>query len=1110
MCRFYWEVCRRMSQDEKEKFLKGIIDDDDDKSVIFGSNEGLHRENSSDTLASEKTEFVTLEDVVLLQRELGITKDELELLNYNQLRVIREAINREYDARIKEFNDDLKEDIESDLKKIQKKKMFQGRVVERENMTGNISMVIKEGDMLRGQKREALVELSAIWQEMQEERSIKNRKREKLLDEIDFVMDLSYDMDGQISDRHEDILKKAITGVSRTAKLHEIDEKLYNEFMDADLQREEDEYQDALDDDIEKDMKSDSYDELKKLSLQVDGEVEKLKDYQQRVNDRINEINTIKDAKIVKKLLSDLDDIDAFVTVYQRQKEEIDRIIVTYDECRRTKVLIADEDNIGESVKKALEDQTKEISELIGKTRSFIAIRALRMLKNLEEKSNVGVEKAETIENTIVRKDLIYILNFFGKALVKQRENSRALNSMTAEERFLVDKIGAEGKELDIKEYEDTTLTKELFGLGKWLVGVYLDGKDSEIEKQVRPYKIDNQNAVNILKNDINNASSREYTDEDYNKAVVGAINGIREILGKDIDVKKLTKQDLCVLAKICEDKFNDIQNSKEKEKKEKLLEYMKNMKEVDDLSEGVVKIYKDINRSIVYMFDQKDKARNIFDVLIACKEDASLEIKPENSLLIELKVVSDVKEYNMYENKYKKEYTLSNKDIDYVLDKISKTKVDGGYYYLALGEDASNMENIVGSPVISHKGIKVFWLDDLKLNLDTNKMEFSYNNIPIDKNKLYTVEQDKEYDSTSILVDEEKRLLDENTIINIYTHKGVPRFSSGIERKLGYAEDSLALLEYIHKREGNTEYEEEEKLIQEYKEKIPDLKNEIEKQKKTIEKLENIQVAYKKFKSVQALEQDQSSSEEIQNILQNEFKKLKKEVSNNSDIIKEKMEKLSAFQYEVDSKKLRIDIREDKKEEKKPEIKKEPKTFYDKIAQIFKGIVEGIKKVYKSVVSPFTERGAKNSINKVVNIALGIDDSKGNSEGLVQWSTEFFTMDNLDLKDVVMDIAKQRDIENNKKRIKNSLDEKEEKGVSLNNVEENRGSTKQNEINVHQLKKSSQEHLDIVQEIVDDANVGIDSGYYEEKVEKVKKESIDRGIGKKKYTESKIEGMSK
>ena len=138
---------------------------------------------------TDKTAVNKIKILSLLPGELGITNEELGKLSYSELIVIREAINREYDARAEEFESDLIASIRTELSKLTEDKRSKSVVVDREDMGGNITMDITQKDILRGQKRVALVEIARLWEMIQEQRKLRERKREQLLDECNIRVD---------------------------------------------------------------------------------------------------------------------------------------------------------------------------------------------------------------------------------------------------------------------------------------------------------------------------------------------------------------------------------------------------------------------------------------------------------------------------------------------------------------------------------------------------------------------------------------------------------------------------------------------------------------------------------------------------------------------------------------------------------------------------------------------------------------------------------------------------------------------------------------------------------------------------------------------------------
>ena len=109
-----------LSENGEDTFFENDSMASDDESDVLSTSSGeTFVENDSNSLDTGLDTDGTLVDLSgrlsLLSSELGVTEEELESLNYNELVVLGESINREYDAREKKVEDDLKEKININL-----------------------------------------------------------------------------------------------------------------------------------------------------------------------------------------------------------------------------------------------------------------------------------------------------------------------------------------------------------------------------------------------------------------------------------------------------------------------------------------------------------------------------------------------------------------------------------------------------------------------------------------------------------------------------------------------------------------------------------------------------------------------------------------------------------------------------------------------------------------------------------------------------------------------------------------------------------------------------------------------------------------------------------
>lgn len=970
-----------------------------DNITVYSNNLSSNYKNGLVSDISIASSEVTLTDNRLLDvlaKALDINESELYKLDRKQLIILKEAINREYDLR--------REKAEQVNKVIIKDRL--NRILRREQSN-------KSTEMSDVQKLVALEEVADLWKRIKEQRILLDKERDKLLDACDNLIEeiLSEGIEDDI------VLKKAILNISKTSKLSDVDinQNLYQELIDSYKQREEEEFYNAITYDEKEELKK----KIVKLNEEVESGLKELEQNRALLEGKIDEVKNNENSQDILKDSKEVLSYTEFKEMYENLQREIHDLLYTYNKCERSGILTTKEDELDEQVGLAIVGRVNNISASINDIKVNIDKRILNVYDKGEDKSKDKPEIALT-------REVLGVVNLLGKSALLQERYTNAMRKMTTEERYLAKEIDARGEEHDIgDDITNSTWGKEVATTVKILWKLIRNKSDSKLKGQVAPYKIDNNLTVKATKEKISGAKRKEYSDAQYNDAI-GIIK--QNSIFRDelpVTVSESTIEDCYVLAQRINDEYTKRYEDYRKEWQSKLLAKLESGKKVS-VSE-IENVYKKINEFQVKINQVKSVMREAFSIVISKKEDLSENVQ-------ESKVLNVLGEeaYNNYVERYKKEYVTTKEDVDYVIDKVKNMSVDGGYYYIAVGDEQNKALDNVGEPVLLHKGIIVLKINEDMMHFNKDSGEFlvesSNRNLvnnellytELDKDKLYTVEQDRDIDRMKQLIEDEEKMLNNNNILGIYRDNGTPVLSSGLERKITYAETALSMLEYIHTREGNTEYEEEEELIKGLSSRINDLRDAFENQHFTMKRLKTVIGAYSEVRKVSGIADDQQVNSKMIEILDQEYNELKSSFMKNSEYIKCKANDLFAYQYNVDMTKFRIDVRKTEKE-----VVVSPKDFWGKVKKFFNDLTQKIKDVF----SIFTKDGLQKKVNDIVTGLLGVDNSRGNVRGVTQWLTEFWTMDNEQFKDDYMSLAKQRDEENRKKNI----DGKEKNSVLLN-----------------------------------------------------------------------------
>ena len=529
-----------------------------------------------------------------------------------------------------------------------------------------------------------------------------------------------------------------------------------------------------------------------------------------------------------------------------------------------------------------------------------------------------------------------------------------------------LDKILEEDKKVD-----DVVLTDELWTLINAIGKRYMDGVEYE-----KTYK-----KMNTAERFIMNKILPEILERRYNEEINKISNDIKKTPKEKLeDTLKLISPLFGLKSKFIkeiEQEVNEIKISNKHNKKEmgKLLE--KNglkkesrMKEMNSLIDEIKRktvdggyyyvSFKDLdNEDIAYnsygdgnvvMFDLSDPIKfkggkyYYYDKELnesrMCKgEELSLKLKE----ILEKEI-----KHNRPAN-LPLGYYSSSVDANNILEKVSRPLKDDGNYYILI--EGMNEDNIEKQPIFKDNDIKIY---DLSNPLDLKNKKFYYGDDELDKNRLIKIKQDRKFENMKDLLEQAQNY------IKYY------------EYNLTYTKMAVEILEYIHIRPDNMEYNEEKEMIGNLNNGIKEVESEIDKVKKACKELNNKIIEYSELK--------EKSSDEIKKFKSNEEEK---KVDQLSKSIVDKANKLFSYQAKVEKEKLQIKV-------------------------------DGAIKT--------TGEGAKDIRGTIENFAfwgLGIDKSKGAKNGLVQFLADKIMVDSLAFKDLVLEEAKKRD-ENKRIEISN------------------------------------------------------------------------------------------
>lgn len=1000
-----------------DKDLKSIRREDDDL-------ESVGSVDSEKTLVADERTLVSPSiEESLLSEELGVTKGELEGLNYKELVVLGEAINREYDARERNFEDELKEKINIDLQVLNEH-------VPENGATEN------EKSALQEKKRKALMEIMKAGQILKEKRETYESERKRLLDECNvLIKEKTEDFRNTIE--NDEVLKKAIVNVSKTYTLNvsEVNRKLYEDFLDKAQEREREE-DDEFYDPVGSEQEDLEY-KIKMLSIKAKNELGSLEVYTETLLNKIKEVKK-DNAPLAKKLSKDYEELKTYIVTYKRQQEEIEDIVATYNESKELGIFTKEGNIFVSDLTRAIYNQVTKMKSEIEKTSSevsnVIEKRGFNVLEEvIEEPQKVrNVEKKEP--DIVTVKENLNFVNIVGANLVLINKNKNEIRGMTKEERFLVNKIKNFEKNVPkVNDLENTNWSKEM----KTTIGIAYDivrnGSSTTLSEGVRPYKIDNNKTVNALKENIAAANRSNTKYEDAQEIVKDAINDC--LPGHELDINSLTSEDCKVLAQMIDEKYT---TDKEREKKEIRDEVLNEINNESVNSKKVGEIYRNVGESIASEYKERNSIRDAFNAVIAKKESVTMNDssnKTSQSILVDKGIVDSSNSYSNYINKYKKEQVATPDDIKNILKKVQEASVDGGYYYVVLDNEKNDMIANIGKPVISSKGVTVIKIDESRLNLDNGEffedvyLESSYKQLGLSKDRIYTVEQDREIDKTEYMIADEKERISIDTMLRIDTDSVIPRLTPGFERQIEGAKLTLEVLNHIHGREGNTEYEQEETFINGLSEKIDHLNEAIDVQEVNAKKLINAVNAYKEFKNAVGLGGSEEVDKNVENILYKEYTKAKANFEKQSSNIRSKVNDLSVYQGKIHKEKFNMDIEQETKQEQNviKEEEKQQEGFFGKVKNFFGDVTEGIKNALRNGVKLFTPNSMKEKVDNIACKILGIDKSDGSAKGLGKWAASIISDDmgskSEDLKNKYMELAKRRD-EENRKRVTNEKGE--------------------------------------------------------------------------------------